>query len=70
MRLRHLAKLAEADLAECTDLVEELEVARLVEVDRDAVRIAHHLFRSALYTRMTEARRAYWHHVVADHLRD
>ncbi len=67
-RLSDLAALAGASLQDCIEEVEELEQGRLVVVDRDQVRIAHELFRGALYHRLGETRRAVLHRRVAEHL--
>lgn len=68
MRLGDVATLSGIGLDKCTDCVDELERARLVEVQRDAVRISHDLFRSAIYNHLSEARRAVLHRAIAEHL--
>lgn len=67
-RLFDLAALTRTAPQECIADVEELERGRLVVVDRDQVRIAHELFRGALYHRLGETRRAVLHRMVAEHL--
>ncbi len=68
MKLDDLASLSGMDLEQCAECVEELSGWRLVQVDRDSVRIAHELFRSALYQRLGDARRSLLHRTVAEHL--
>jgi tetratricopeptide (TPR) repeat protein len=48
--------------------VEELELSRLVSVERGTVCIAHQLFRGAIYHGMSNARRALLHRTIAEHL--
>ena len=68
MRLRELSEVTDRGLDECTDLVEALQKWHLVEVERDSVRISHELFRSTLYRRLSETRRALIHGRIALHL--
>jgi DNA-binding SARP family transcriptional activator/predicted negative regulator of RcsB-dependent stress response len=68
MKLDDLSVLIASNLDTCADHVEELAAWRLVQVDRDRVRIAHELFRSALYQRLGAVRRAVLHRAVAQHL--
>ena len=68
MRLMDIAVLGQLELDECVDCIDELEASRLVDVQRDSVRISHDLFRSALYRHLSEARRAFLHRSIADHL--
>jgi DNA-binding SARP family transcriptional activator len=70
MRLGGLAKLLDLSLDPCADCVEQLQQWHLVELDRDTVRISHELFRSALYTGLSEARRAVLHGAVALHIEE
>jgi DNA-binding SARP family transcriptional activator/tetratricopeptide (TPR) repeat protein len=67
-RISDLAALTgtEADL--CAGHVEELEDFRLATVDRDRVRLAHELFRGALYHGLSQARRALLHRAVGEYL--
>ena len=66
--LADLAALGRAPLEDTIGRVEELERHRLVKVDADQVRIAHELFRGAVYHRLSEARRAMLHRMVAEFL--
>jgi DNA-binding SARP family transcriptional activator len=63
-----LARLAGEAIEECARQVEELEVLRLATLERSRVRIAHELFRGAIYHSLSEARRSALHHRVAEHL--
>ncbi len=63
-----LANLAGRKLEDCAEHVEELEVQRLARLERSSVRMAHELFRGALYFGMSEARRSMLHHRVAEYL--
>ena len=67
-RLLDIAALSGMELDECVECIDELEAGRLVDVRRDAVGISHDLFRSALYSHLSEARRALLHQAVAAHL--
>ncbi|HSH75834.1 MAG TPA: AAA family ATPase, partial [Longimicrobiales bacterium] len=68
MRLSDVAALARLPPDDAADAVDELRRARLVEYERDRVRIAHELFRSAIYMHLSEPRRAINHRAVASHL--
>lgn len=67
-RLSDLAALIGTSPRDCLAEVEELERHRLVVVDRDQIRVAHELFRGALYHRLSESRRALLHRTIAHHL--
>lgn len=69
LRLSEVARLAGSDLDEAADTLDDLRRSRLVEFERDRVRIAHELFRSAIYRSLSEPRRALMHQAVADQLR-
>ena len=66
LRLSNLAKLVDLSLDRAADAVEELRRSRLIEYDRDRVRIAHELFRSAIYRHLSEPRRAVNHRLIAE----
>ncbi|HKJ01632.1 MAG TPA: AAA family ATPase, partial [Longimicrobiales bacterium] len=66
--LRDLASLLGVGLEECTRRVEELELSRLVSVERGAVSVAHQLFRGAIYHGMSNARRALLHRTIGEYL--
>ena len=68
MRLSDLAALANLTLDETADCADELMRSRLVQVERDRVRIAHELFRRALYRHLSEPRRAINHRALAGHI--
>ena len=68
MRLYPLAQLAGLALDDCAGCADELKGWRLVELERDTVRIAHELFRSALYRDMGEASRAILHRAIGERL--
>ncbi|MGE0159508.1 MAG: AAA family ATPase [Gemmatimonadales bacterium] len=68
MRVAALTGLVELGLDDTTDAVEELRRARLIESEHDRVRIAHDLFRSAIYRHLGEVRRAINHRAVAAHI--
>ncbi len=63
-----LTSLCGTTLEACTAHIEELERRRLVVIERGTVRVAHELFRGALYHRLSEARRAYFHRTLAEYL--
>jgi hypothetical protein len=63
-----LTQLCGTTLEACTTHIEELERRRLVMIERGTVRVAHELFRGALYHRLSEARRAYYHRTLAEYL--
>jgi DNA-binding SARP family transcriptional activator/tetratricopeptide (TPR) repeat protein len=63
-----LAGLLRMALDECADAVDELHSGRLVDVRDGTVRISHDLFRSALYSHMSDARRSVLHKTFAEHL--
>jgi DNA-binding SARP family transcriptional activator len=63
-----LASLVGRELEECAGQVEELELLRLATLERSSVRIAHELFRGALYHGLSEARRSVLHYRVAEYL--
>lgn len=67
--LGDLAALTDQSLDACADCVDELAEGRLVILDGNRVRIAHELFRSALYRQLTDARLAVLHLRVAKHLK-
>lgn len=66
--LEDLAAVADRSVEEMVPRVEELERCRLVVIDRDRVRVAHELFRGAVYHRLSEPRRAMLHRGVAERL--
>ena len=68
MRLHDLAAVSDMSPEVCADAAEELRAHRLAQVDRDRVWIIHDLFRSALYTDLSETRRAILHRRFAEHL--
>ena len=68
MRLGDAGRLVGLSLDSAADAVDELRRARLIEYERDRVRIAHELFRSAIYRHMSEPRRAINHRAVAGHI--
>jgi hypothetical protein len=68
MKLSDVAALACLTLDHVADAVDELRRSRLVEYERDRVRIAHEIFRSAIYRHLSEPRRAVNHRAVAEHL--
>jgi tetratricopeptide (TPR) repeat protein len=63
-----LTHLCGTTLEACTTHVEELERRRLITIEKGTVRVAHELFRGALYHRLSEARRAYFHRRLAEYL--
>jgi predicted ATPase/DNA-binding SARP family transcriptional activator len=69
LRLGEVARLSALGLDDAADAIDELRKARLVEFERDRVRVAHELFRSAIYRSLSEPRRALLHQAVADQLR-
>lgn len=66
MRLGDAARLVGLSLDRAADAVDELRRSRLIEYDRDRVRIGHELFRSAIYRHLSEPRRAINHRAVAE----
>jgi DNA-binding SARP family transcriptional activator len=68
MPLGDAGRLVGLSLDLAADAVDELRRARLIEYERDRVRIAHELFRSAIYRHMSEPRRAINHRAVAEHM--
>jgi predicted ATPase len=68
MSVSALMSVADLGLDDATDAVEELRRARLVEAEHDRVRIAHDLFRSAIYRHIGDVRRAVNHRAVAQHI--
>ncbi len=68
MRLSSLSTILGLNLDRTADAAEELRESRLVDVDRDRVRISHDLFRSALYEGLGESRCAVLHRRLAEHL--
>jgi DNA-binding SARP family transcriptional activator len=66
--LPELAALTGTTLEESAGHAEELERCRLAEVDRGRIRLAHELFRSAMYQGLTATRRAMLHGKVATFL--
>lgn len=66
--LPELAALTGTTLEESAGHAEELERCRLAEVDRGRIRLAHELFRSAMYQGLTATRRAMLHGRVAEYL--
>lgn len=68
IRLTLLAELASISLDECADCVQELQGRRLAAVERETVRIAHDLFRSALYKDIPAPRQALLHRTFAERL--
>ncbi|MDZ7781221.1 MAG: AAA family ATPase [Gemmatimonadota bacterium] len=69
MRLAEIGELTGLPVEHCADCAEELTRLRLVELDKDTLRIAHELFRSALYQHLSEARRAVLHRAIAEQLK-
>jgi len=67
-KLTDLAALVGVSPHDLVEDVEELERHRLVVVDRDQIRVAHELYRGALYHRLSETRRAVLHRTIAEHL--
>jgi DNA-binding SARP family transcriptional activator len=70
MRLGDAGRLVGLSLDSAADAVDELRRARLIEYERDRVRIAHELFRSAIYRHLSEPRRAINHRAVAEHIEE
>jgi hypothetical protein len=68
MRLTEIADLTGLPLEHCADCTEELKELRLADMSGNMVRIAHELFRSALYQHLSDARRAVLHRSIAEHL--
>jgi DNA-binding SARP family transcriptional activator/tetratricopeptide (TPR) repeat protein len=68
IRVTELSRLTGADPATCVERVEELAQYRLVSMESGRVRIAHELFRGAIYHRMSDARRALHHRRAAEHI--
>lgn len=68
MRTDVLAELVGLSLEAIVNAVDVLIEARFVELDRREVRIAHELFRSAVYRHLSEPRRAIHHRAVAQRL--
>jgi hypothetical protein len=66
MRLADAARLANLGIDAAVDVVDELRRSRLIEYDRDRVRIVHELFRSAIYQHLSEPRRVVNHRAVAE----
>lgn len=70
MRLGEIAALTDESIDDVVSATEELQLARIVEVERDRVWITHDLFRSAIYLELSEPRRATLHRRMALLLRD
>lgn len=68
LRITALAELASLALEDTATAVDALAHARFIEVERDHVRIAHELFRSAVYRHLSAPRRAIHHRAIAQHL--
>ncbi len=68
MAVADLAGLTRTEPGTCVEQVEELARYRLVTMERGKVRIAHELFRGAIYHRMSDARRALHHRRAAEFL--
>ncbi|MEX0837282.1 MAG: AAA family ATPase [Gemmatimonadota bacterium] len=68
MRLTEIADLTGLPLGHCADCAEELKQLRLAEMAGNTVRVAHELFRSALYQHLSDARRTVLHRSIAEHL--
>ncbi len=68
MRLTEIADLTGLPLDHCADCAEELKQLRLADMAGNRVRVAHELFRSALYQHLSDARRAVLHRSIAEHL--
>jgi DNA-binding SARP family transcriptional activator/tetratricopeptide (TPR) repeat protein len=68
LRIDALADLADLTIQQSVDAVDALLHARFVELDRSEVRMAHELFRSAVYRQLSEPRRALHHRAIATHL--
>jgi DNA-binding SARP family transcriptional activator/tetratricopeptide (TPR) repeat protein len=66
IRLADAGRLVALSLDQAADAVDELRGARLIEYERDRVRIAHELFRAAIYRHLSEPRRAINHRAVAE----
>lgn len=65
LRTETLAELSGLDLNSVTTSLEKLLEVRFVEMEHQEVWIAHELFRSAIYRRLSEPRRAKYHRDVA-----
>jgi predicted ATPase len=66
MRIADLGRLLDRRLDEVVDSVDELRHGRLAQLERDRVWIAHDLFKSAIYSGMSDARRAVLHARLAE----
>jgi hypothetical protein len=65
MRVQTVSALAGMGLDDTAEAIDVLRRARLVESDHDRVRIAHELFRSAIYRDLGEPRRSMHHRALA-----
>lgn len=68
MTLADLSSVLGLSADTCADAAEELRTNRLAEVDRDRVWMVHDLFRSALYSDLSETRKALLHRRFAEYL--
>ena len=68
LRITDIAKLANLSLDDAASAVDALTRARFIEVEKDHGRIAHELFRSAVYRHLSGPRRAIHHRAIAEHL--
>lgn len=66
--LSDLARLTHSSVGDAAQHTESLERARLAVVERGKVRLAHQLFRSAIYQGLTATRRALLHGQIAEFL--
>jgi predicted ATPase len=68
LRVGDIAELAGLGIDNAASAVETLVAARFIEVEHAHIRIAHELFRGAVYRRLSEPRRAIHHSAIARHL--
>ena len=66
MRIGDLGRLLDRRFDELVDSVDELRHGGLAQLERDRVWIAHDLFKSAIYSEMSDTRRALLHASLAE----
>ena len=66
--LRALGKVSGQSDAEVVSSVEQLEESGIARVEDGRASVAHDLFRTALYERISSSRRAFSHRAIAEHL--